>query len=176
MANFVKALAFVLENEGGYSDDPGDSGGETYCGISRNNFPAWAGWTIIDSAKADRDFPNSLQALDPLTAAVESFYRSTFWAPINGDAIADQNIATQLLDACVNDGVGEGVRLLQRALKIDADGKFGPRTVAALAAANPTITLRDFRAWRQWLYAHAFARDPKTQEPFLYGWMLRSDK
>lgn len=176
MADFQKALAFVLINEGGYSDDPGDSGGETYCGISRNNFPAWPGWPRIDSAKADRDFPGCLNTDTVLPGLVADFYRLNFWAPISGDSIGDQDLATRLLDACVNNGLREGVTLLQRALKVTADGKFGPHTVQALAAANPVVALRDFRAWRQWFYAKDYARDPSRLDPFLYGWMLRSDK
>lgn len=176
MADFTKALAFVLQNEGGYSDDPGDSGGETYCGISRNSFPAWAGWPIVESEKADRDFPGCLSANAALNAHVAEFYRQNFWAPIRGDQIADQALATQLFDTCVNSGVGEGVKLLQRALRVTADGRFGPATAAALAAANPAIALRDLRAYRQWFYAKTYARDPARLEPFLYGWMLRSNK
>ncbi len=35
MANFNNAFNLVLKNEGSYSNDPDDPGGETYKGISR---------------------------------------------------------------------------------------------------------------------------------------------
>ena len=34
-------ISMILRNEGGYVFDPDDSGKETYCGISRANFPKW---------------------------------------------------------------------------------------------------------------------------------------
>jgi lysozyme family protein len=41
-----KIIEFTLRNEGYYVNDKDDSGGETYRGISRVNFPKWAGWAI----------------------------------------------------------------------------------------------------------------------------------
>ena len=40
---FLTAFANTMIHEGGYSVDPGDSGGETYMGISRHHWPDWAG-------------------------------------------------------------------------------------------------------------------------------------
>ena len=34
-------ISKTLETEGGYVNDPSDSGGETYCGIARNSNPNW---------------------------------------------------------------------------------------------------------------------------------------
>ena len=34
--NFKRALSFVLGNEGGYSNDPRDNGGETNLGITQS--------------------------------------------------------------------------------------------------------------------------------------------
>jgi len=36
---FEKAISFVLEHEGGYSNDPNDPGGETKFGISKRSYP-----------------------------------------------------------------------------------------------------------------------------------------
>lgn len=38
-ADFVKAVEFVLAHEGGYVNDPDDSGGETKFGISKKSYP-----------------------------------------------------------------------------------------------------------------------------------------
>jgi len=38
-ADFESAVAFVLEREGGYVNDPADPGGETKYGISKRKFP-----------------------------------------------------------------------------------------------------------------------------------------
>ena len=39
MADFTKYLPKLLQYEGVYSNNPKDSGGETYKGVSRVNFP-----------------------------------------------------------------------------------------------------------------------------------------
>ncbi len=40
---FADCLAFVLEEEGGYSDMPGDPGGATNMGITRATLADWRG-------------------------------------------------------------------------------------------------------------------------------------
>ena len=39
MADFQPALQTTLRFEGGYTNINADAGGETYCGISRRNWP-----------------------------------------------------------------------------------------------------------------------------------------
>ena len=70
MANYHIALQEVLKNEGGYVNDPDDSGGETYKGIARRFHPDWIGWAYVDN----RDFKNP--NLDKL---VSDFYYIKFW-------------------------------------------------------------------------------------------------
>ncbi len=42
----------------------------------------------------------------------------------------------------VNAGAGTAIKLLQRALKVDVDGKLGPATLAKAKAAGPEIAAR----------------------------------
>ena len=51
MSDFNIAYAKTGHAEGGYANNPDDSGGETVQGISRNNFPKWRGWMIVDLEK-----------------------------------------------------------------------------------------------------------------------------
>jgi len=60
--NKKEILAYTLDLEGGYSNDIDDAGGETYAGISRNNFPDWYGWTIIDDLKDEINFPKNIDS------------------------------------------------------------------------------------------------------------------
>src|SRR5690242_12205432 len=95
MADYKEALAISLKWEGGYANVTNDPGLETYCGISRNNWPAWRGWGIIDKSK-----PRHNQVLKDkqLAGLVEVFYYEHFWKPIQGDRIHDQSVANLLLD------------------------------------------------------------------------------
>ena len=43
----------ILRAEGRYANLVGDTGGETYGGVSRNNHPNWSGWHPIDAAKSN---------------------------------------------------------------------------------------------------------------------------
>lgn len=51
MANFKEAINKTLKFEGGYVNDPDDSGGETFLGISRVNNKSWKGWKLLINVK-----------------------------------------------------------------------------------------------------------------------------
>lgn len=117
---FPRAVANVLEHEGGYVNDPDDPGGETNFGISKRAYP-------------DLD----IRALNAGTAS--DIYRRDYWAPIKGDQLPP-DIAIYLLDTAVNCGVGRAVRMLQTVAGVPADGKVGPATIQA--ARYPGILAR----------------------------------
>lgn len=88
--DFGNVLGHTLQFEGGYVNDPADSGGETFRGISRQSWPDWPGWKLIDQAKTaglkSAQAINSRFADDSQMAGlVEDFYRKNFWAPLDGD-------------------------------------------------------------------------------------------
>ena len=78
MADFAKALGRTLKNEGTYSLDPADPGGETVFGISRRWHPEWTGWATIDSLKprVGTIDPNDIIASALIKHDVEAFYKS----------------------------------------------------------------------------------------------------
>ncbi|MGH9536107.1 MAG: glycoside hydrolase family 108 protein [Terriglobales bacterium] len=173
MADFSQALPFVLNHEGYYSNAAGDTGGETWRGVSRNNWPQWEGWAIIDAYEHDSNFPRCLRALPTLDSLVAVFYRSQFWEPVRGDQIVDQDIATRVLDAAVNCGVRQAAKLIQRAAGVADDGMVGPVTLAAINGADPATLLAAFRAQRVSLYQAIAANHPQDQQ-FLEGWLRRA--
>lgn len=124
MADYKHAIAKVLLTEGGYANDKDDSGGETYKGISRNNWPKWTGWAVIDAAKRSPDFPANLKPRNILGDAVMNFYRTNFWDKVGGDLIDDQDIADLLVDAAVNEGIKPAVKRAQMIVGIAQTGVF----------------------------------------------------
>ena len=54
MAEFEQAYAPLRGFEGGWCNDVGDAGGETYGGIARNFFPHWQGWPSLMPQKITR--------------------------------------------------------------------------------------------------------------------------
>src|SRR5690242_9631529 len=121
MADFSQAIEFVLQNEGGLSNDPLDAGGLTNFGISQRAYPD------VDVKNLTRD-------------GASAIYERDYWH--YGD-IQSQRVATKLLDAAVNLGPVKAVRLMQLALgaieagPIVADGLFGSQTAEAINAADP---------------------------------------
>lgn len=140
MADPAPAIARVLEEEGPYSNDPSDSGGETAWGITEAEARA-GGWQ-----GPMREFPQE--------RAIEQHYRP-LWARLMLDKVADQLAAELLFDCAVNQGEQTSARIMQRALNalnlhgqqwpdVIADGFIGPMTVAVLNACCriPTERIR----------------------------------
>ena len=180
MADFNKALALTLQNEGGYSNDPHDPGRETYAGISRRFWPAWAGWPIIDALK-----PLGVnQQVHTVEADVAEFYFNTFWLPLKCDQIENESVAESLFDFAINVGRIRAVKVLQDTVniysgkkRIKVDGKIGPQTLGGIEAAclrsakfpNGLIRFRiDF-------YFDLCYNSPKKYR-YLKGWITRSLK
>lgn len=151
MADFGKAWAFTQKWEGGYSDDPKDPGGETWCGISRKNHPDWPRWADIDQVK--RAYGKSAWVPEMWARTgpyVEGFYRETFWGDLG--TLSDQQLATICFDGAVNCGSGRAGRWLQSALcawghSVTIDGAVGPKTMLALQdfERNRKADLAEFR-------------------------------
>jgi len=124
MANFDIAYALTKKFEGGYSDVAGDTGGVTYAGITRKNFPTWAGWPIV--ASKPRRHNEHIPELDTL---VKEFYRVNFWNKVQGDSIVDQDFANDLFDMAVNAGTGAAIKLAQRTVGVAETGKLTTDTI-----------------------------------------------
>ena len=111
MSAFDQAVGYVLEDEGGYVNDPTDPGGETNFGISRT---------------ADPDLPIAHLTEDD----AKNIYFRDYWMPA-GCAEVPPPIAYALLDGAVNMGVRPAVRHLQYAVGAEVDGILGPVTKLA---------------------------------------------
>ncbi len=172
MADFKIAFTALLKHEGGYANDPHDHGGETYRGIARRYWPGWEGWADIDRLKKGPGFPGNLAANADLQGKVRDFYSRNFWTP-SLDAITNQPLADWLFDKGVNMGIRQAVKLLQRALHVDADGILGPQTMRMLNCADPVQLLAGCRDEARRFYTKLALNDP-TQTRFLQGWLARA--
>ena len=116
---FGKALAIILDHEGGYVDHPQDPGGATNLGITIATLSDWLG---RPATKGD------VRALT--VADARPIYRTRYWQPIRaGDLPAGLDLA--MFDYAVNSGPSRAARELQRILGVAADGVVGPITIAA---------------------------------------------
>jgi hypothetical protein len=76
-ALFDRALAHVLEMEGGYSDDPYDPGGPTNLGITLRVYADWKG-VALDAGSAP-GLKAELQSIPAATAG--EIYAQRYWRP-----------------------------------------------------------------------------------------------
>lgn len=132
MAEFLISYRRTTKTEAGYANDPDDHGGETWRGISRNNFPHWKGWQIVDAHRNEISFPNVLGQLPELEQQVLDFYTLNFWNPMRGDEINSQPEADSIYDSAVNMGVKTSIKLAQRSLGIAESGVMDNITLNTL--------------------------------------------
>lgn len=140
MADFTKAYNKTAKTEGGWVNDPDDSGGETWKGISRNNFPKWEGWDLIDFEKSNLKFSvapskeeiKKLNAIlnksEKLELCVRKFFKGEFWDKVRGDELKRQEVGDSLYDSSVNFGWRKAIKIAQAALKIEETGEMDEKT------------------------------------------------
>jgi lysozyme family protein len=170
MPGLQMALKFTLDYEGGWVNNVNDKGGETFRGISRNHWPEWKGWVIIDEEKKKSRFPMCLMDSEPLIESMLEFYVSNFWDKIHGDELPVR-MAIAVFDFAVNSGVGTAIRTMQSVLGVSTDGVIGPKTVKAAhdSGENGVIELLARRA----KFLHEIMdRDP-SQKVWCMNWFRR---
>jgi len=139
MANAQLFLPKVLKAEGGYQNDPSDTGnynsegdlvGTNY-GISAPVYEAFMGDVISQYAMETM----------PLQHAV-AIYKPQYWDKLKGDNIKTQEVADVLVDHGVNTGVSRASEMVQEILNdsfnknLVVDGAVGDLTIAAMNSVN----------------------------------------
>lgn len=156
---FDRALALVLGLEGGYVDHPSDPGGATNLGITRATLAKARGRSVT---KAD------VKALTREEAG--RIYRRSYWDAVRADDLP-AGLDLALFDFAVNSGPGRAIRSLQAVLGVASDGRIGPGTLAAAAAASPGATIRALTRERL-----RFLRALSTWPVFGRGWTSRTTR
>lgn len=163
---FEDAIEYVLQWEGGYSNDPNDRGGETAWGISKRSHPD------VDIKSLTRE-----QAIE--------IYRKEYWEKYQFETIPDY-FRGYLFDMAINMGFKNAVICLQRSLNIGLtdgyhlkeDGVLGEKTKSALTEFSKEwlytfAMIYSLKSERAAYYRVLAAKDP-SQEKFLSGWLRRS--
>ena len=149
---FHDAFIYMLQNEGGYSNDSRDKGGKTKWGISQRAHPS------VD--------------IENLTATeAEMIYLKEYWNPLY--IKIEERLSTRLFDVGVNIGVKKAIRILQNALNLyfDADlktdGQFGSNTLKSIKENDQKSIYSMFVFEVSNYYAGL------NNETYLKGWLNR---
>jgi len=171
-----KIIDGIIDREGGYVNDPNDSGGETNFGIT---------------LKVARKFGYTGQMKDLPREHAFTIYAERYWDALNLDLIEDysERIAEELADTGVNMGVGRAGEFLQTALNafnnqgskysdLVVDGDVGRGTLAAYSAFmdwrggdGEAVLFRALNALQGAFYLDLCQKRQKD-ERFVFGWFL----
>ena len=124
MADFEKAFVRTEKFEGKniWTHIDGDSGEETWSGISRKANPKWKGWAILDKIPNKRN--NQTISTPELESLKRDLYRSNYWDVVWGDKIINQNVANDMYDTAVNTGTSMSIKFAERQFKMIETGKM----------------------------------------------------
>lgn len=169
-----KIIEEIIYTEGGYVNDPSDSGGETKYGITVATARA-CGITkpIIDLTEHD----------------AFAIYEQKYWDAVNADELfkVDARLAQTVVDYAVHSGPNLACKTLQRLLNtlnnaqslfddLSIDGVIGGRTISALheyaEKRNMKYLIVTYDAMRINFLVELVERREKD-ERFLYGWLKR---
>lgn len=153
--NFEKALALVLEHEGGYVNHPKDPGGATMKGVTQAVYNAYRKLNGRGLLSVKYISDEELRAI----------YKFQYWDKVQGDFLP-VGVDYAVFDFAVNSGVSRAAKYLQAVLGVAQDGQIGAKTLAAITSpANTINALCDRRV--------GFLRNLKTFLTFGKGWTRR---
>lgn len=163
-----KIINEIIRVEGGYVNDPRDSGGETNFGI-----------TVAVAQENGymgpmRDMPREV-AFD--------IYSARYWDAVRGDDLVElsEAVAEEVVDTSVNMGPGRAGQFLQRALNVlgdcglKVDGAIGPATLRSLkkymVRRDDEETLAKTLNCLQGSFYIDLAERREKDRAFIYGWL-----
>ncbi len=162
----------IIKIEGGYVNDPDDSGGETKYGIT------------IKVARAN-GYKGSM--IDMPRGVAFNIYAEEFWDSVRADDLLNisELVAEEVVDTSVNMGPSRAGRFLQRSLNvlnrrgklyddILVDGSIGSATLAALEGYlkyRDTTTLVKALNGLQVTFCIELSERREKDENFIYGWL-----
>lgn len=163
MSRFEDCLARILKHEGGYVNDPLDSGGRTNLGVTQRVWEEFVGHPVTEA---------DMKALTP--EKIAPMYKLKYWNPSYCEVLP-KGLDYVVFDFAVNAGTGRSVKTLQQAIGCVADGVIGPKTMAAINDANPKDLIAKFSDARADFYQGIVARKP-DQVRFIKGWLNRVEE
>lgn len=134
---FERAFSYLLENEGGFVDDPDDPGAATKWGITAATLSAW------------RDIECSSDDVWDLTLIeARAIYLDWYWERLGCDRLPE-GVDVALFDTGVLYGTVIASKLAQETLNalgctLRVDGVLGPVSGAAIASSDPSAFLTLF--------------------------------
>lgn len=156
--NFAVCITEILQQEGGFVNNPADPGGATNLGITKATLEAFREKAVTE---------DDVRALTKDEA--QEIYRARYWNVMRCNDLPP-GIDLMVFDFGVNAGPQRSIKLLQKAAGVTTDGSVGPITLAAVRAADPAALIARFAEGRMEHY-----RSLPTFDTFGRGWTSRTE-
>ena len=173
--SFEAVFPGIIDAEGPYSKEVGDSGGETCFGITRTYDADWDGFPVMEALQKagvpHGEWKNNQELMDK----VKAFYAKKA-ADISLDYLPEA-LHGILFGGCCNQGYARVIHWLQDALvelhqPVTADGHMGPATIGACGKVEAALLVD--KLWRKRATAYLVtANHHKDQVQDFIGWMNR---
>jgi lysozyme family protein len=175
-ARFTKISATILRHEGGFVNDPNDSGGATNKGIAWNTWQAYA--------KEDLGMEPTLENLKAITDdQARVIYLNRYWQPQGFCDIMNERVALMIYDWTITSGgaVNEVKKVLNASFANTL--KSGSQITTEMTSAINSIENQDdltdkiADSRKKYYTALAYKADgkPSKNHKFLKGWLSRVD-
>lgn len=161
MADYKELIPIIKKWEGGYVNDPDDSGGATNKGVTLATFRTWFG--------ANKTV-NDLKALTDEQWIY--IFLNGYWNQCKASEINNQAIANIIVDWAWASGPKTAIKKVQGIVGTDIDGIVGPKTLAAINNAEPRQLFNKIKAARLQFVENLAEQRPKDKK-FLQGWKNR---
>ena len=167
MANIKNFIPFVLKWEGGYVNDPNDSGGATNMGVTLKTWQDCGydknGDGVIDEEDLKQVFVSDV---------IDCILKPHFWERWKADCIRNQSIADILVDWLWLSG-DTAITTTQRMLNLDADGRAGEQTLAAINDYPDQQELFNRIKAERVAYIERICKSRPANSRFKKGWLNR---
>lgn len=163
----------LIKVEGGYVNNPNDSGGETNFGITK-------------AVAISHGYTGPMKEMPKSVA--ERIYLQDYWLGVNFDAVAKESwiVAAEMFDTGANAGQGTAVIFLQRALnvlygttlKLDGAMSIGGATLTTLhrihtenhTGHDDQVLYKLLNVFQGEKYAELVEKNVKNRN-FIFGWL-----
>lgn len=161
MADYTKLVPIIKKWEGGFVNDPDDSGGATNKGITLKTFRSFYGQN-----KTVEDLKN---ISDQQWIHI---FLNGYWNKCQASNINNQSVANIFVDWAWGSGPGTAIKQVQKIVGTDVDGIVGVKTLDAINSKDPKTLFNAIKKARIEFVENLVKQRPKDAK-FLQGWKNR---
>lgn len=157
--------AFSRAKKTGFANDPNDRGGATMVGVTISTYRQYCQFK-------NKKVPTVQDLKNIPYKEWRDVVHSLYWSKWKADLIENQKVANMLVDWVWTSGQSIGIKRVQKILGVTADGIVGPKTIAAVNAADPVDLVNNVYNGRVAHFNNIVKANP-SQKKWLNGWMNR---